>query len=379
MNLFSGNIFLLLVAVAASVMTACGNTSAQPMAADGAEIPLCDSGAVLPESEAVTVTLAFVGDVMMGTTFPDSIDGSHLPPENGRRLFDDAAPILRRADVACGNLEGTLLDGVGRRRPMRNPATYYVFRTPVAYTENLVAAGFDFMGMANNHVNDFGEPGRRSAMAALRDAGIAFSGLKNRCETAILQRKGLKIGITQFGHGGNNLDVNDLSELRRVVSALRDSADIVVVSFHGGAEGSACQHVPHAPETFAGERRGNVEQFARTAIDAGADAVFGHGPHVPRAAELYKDRIIFYSLGNFCTPYRVNIIGVSGYAPLAEVTLAADGRFLSGHIHSFIQKRGKGPRADSTYAASRLIRRLSAEDFPDSPLVIAPDGTLSVR
>lgn len=379
MNVGFRKFFSFFVVATLSAATACGNTSAQ------ANPPEHPEAAVegLSESEAadtaLTVTMALVGDVMMGTTFPDSVSGTHLPPESGRRLFDDAGPILRRADIACGNLEGTLLDGVGRRRPMRNPKTYYVFRMPVAYTENLADAGFDFMGMANNHVNDFGEPGRRSTMSALRDAGIAFAGLRNRCETVIIERKGLKIGLTQFGHGGNNLDVNDLSELRRVVKELRDRADIVVVAFHGGAEGPACQHVPHAAETFVGERRGNVEQFAHAAIDAGADVVYGHGPHVPRAAELYKDHIIFYSLGNFCTPYRVSIAGVSGYAPLAEVTIAADGRFLGGRIHSFIQQRGKGPRTDSTNAAARLMRRLSAEDFPSSPLLIGPDGTLSVR
>lgn len=371
--------FSFFVVAALWAATACSNTAAQPNCPEHTEESSGNRPDAVEADTAVTVTMAFVGDVMMGTTFPDSVSGTHLPPESGRRLFDDAGPVLRRADITCGNLEGTLLDGVGRRRPMRNPKTYYVFRTPVAYTENLVAAGFDFMGMANNHVNDFGEPGRRSTMSALRDAGIAFAGLKNRCETAVIERKGLKIGLTQFGHGGNNLDVNDLSELRRVVKELRDTADIVVVSFHGGAEGPAYQHVPHSAETFVGERRGNVEQFAHAAIDAGADVVYGHGPHVPRAAELYKDRIIFYSLGNFCTPYRVSIAGVSGYAPLAEVTIAADGHFLGGRIHSFRQQRGKGPRADSTNAAARLMRRLSAEDFPASPLLIAPDGTLSLR
>lgn len=371
--------FSFFVVAALWAATACSNTAAQPNCPEHTEESSGNRPDAVEADTAVTVTMAFVGDVMMGTTFPDSVSGTHLPPESGRRLFDDTGPVLRRADIACGNLEGTLLDGVGRRRPMRNPKTYYVFRTPVAYTENLVAAGFDFMGMANNHVNDFGEPGRRSTMSALRDAGIAFAGLKNRCETAVIERKGLKIGLTQFGHGGNNLDVNDLSELRRVVKELRDTADLVVVSFHGGAEGPACQHVPHSAETFVGERRGNVEQFAHAAIDAGADVVYGHGPHVPRAAELYKDRIILYSLGNFCTPYRVSIAGVSGYAPLVEVTIAADGHFLGGRIHSFRQQRGKGPRADSTNAAARLMRRLSAEDFPASPLLIAPDGTLSVR
>ncbi len=363
----------------ASALAACGNSSAQTSApADAtADSEVCDSAKAVNSESPQTLTFAFTGDIMMGTTFPDSVSGSFLPPDGGRHLFDDAADVLRSADLTVGNLEGTMLDGPGKRRPMHNPKTYFVFRMPTSFVVNLTGAGFDCLGMANNHVNDFGEPGRRSTMATLRDAGLKYMGLKGVCETAVIERKGLKIGLTQFGHGGGNLDVNDLGELRRVVAQLRDTADIVVVSFHGGAEGKECTHVPHAPETFLGERRGDVEGFAHAAIDAGADVVFGHGPHVPRAAELYKDRIIFYSLGNFCTPYRVSITGVSGYAPLAEVTIDADGRFKGGRIHSFVQQRGKGPRADSTNAVARLIRRLSAEDFPISPLQIADDGTLT--
>lgn len=363
----------------AVAVAACGNSSARtaPSSGETLTVVFADSVRHVPDS-ALTLSMAFTGDIMMGTTFPDSIHGTHLPPDSGRHLFDDVAAELRRADLTVGNLEGTMLDGPGMRRRMRDPKSYYVFRMPTCFVDNLTDAGFDCLGLANNHVNDFGEPGRRSTIATLKGAGLAYVGLKGRCETAVIERKGLKIGLTQFGHGGGNLDVNDLGELRRVVDMLRDTADIVVVSFHGGAEGKDCTHVPHQTETFLGERRGDVERFAHAAIDAGADVVFGHGPHVPRAAELYKDRIIFYSLGNFCTPYRVSITGVSGYAPIAEVTVGSDGRFKGGRIHSFVQRRGQGPRVDQSNAAARLIRRLSAEDFPMSPLHIGDDGILTV-
>ena len=74
----------------------------------------------------------------------------------------------------------------------------------------------------------------------------------------------------------------------------------------------------------------------------------------------------------------MGLTGVSGYAPVAEVTVDGKGHFIEGKIHSFIQQRGKGPRKDSTNAAARLMRRLSAEDFPASKLVIGDDGTLSI-
>lgn len=323
------------------------------------------------------VTVAFTGDIMMGTTFPDSIHGTGLPPEDGRHIFDDVKDVISGATFAGGNLEGSFLEGPGHRRPMTNPRTYFIFRMPPEYVNRLLEAGYDFVGIANNHINDFGEPGRQSTMQTLRDAGLAHAGLKEKCETAYVKRDGVIFGVAQVGHGMNNVDINDLEEVKRVVGELRKNADIVILSFHGGAEGSSYTHVPGKLEYYVGEERGNVKEVAHAAIDAGADVVFGHGPHVVRAAELYKDHIIFYSLGNFCTPVRMGISGLTGQAPIAEVKLGMDGKFLGGKIHSFIQKRGLGPRKDPSNSAAHQIRTLSLQDFPDSPLRIADDGTLS--
>lgn len=372
-NVITAAILLMLL----SVVDGCGKSDAASHAdSDSTRTATTERTEV---SDTTTLTFAFMGDIMMGTTYPDSIHGTHLPAEGGARLFDDTRTVTERVDVAGANLEGSLLDGPGQRRPMGNPSTYFIFRMPTEYVKNLLDAGFDFIGIANNHINDFGAPGRASTMRTLRNASLSYVGLKDSCETAVIERKGLRIGVTQFGHGENNMDVNNLDELKRVVTGLREKCDIVVVSFHGGAEGAAYLHVTGNPEIYVGEKRGNVREFARTAIDAGADIVFGHGPHVPRAAELYKDHIIFYSLGNFCTPYRMGTTGVTGYAPIAEVRIDRHGKFMSGRIHSLRQQRGTGPRFDNTHAAARLIRDLSAQDFPESPLVIAPDGTLTIR
>ena len=327
----------------------------------------------LPE----TITVAFTGDIMMGTTYPDSVHGTGLPAEEGRHIFDDVREIISSVDFAGGNLEGSFLEGPGHRRPMTNPKTYFIFRMPPKYVNNLLEAGYDFVGIANNHINDFGEPGRASTVKTLKDAGLAHAGLKNICERAFVERNGVIFGVAQVGHGNNNVNVNDIEEVTRVVKELRDSSDIVVLSFHGGAEGSAHTHVPGKMEYYVGEQRGDVKKMARAAIDAGADVVFGHGPHVVRGAELYKDHIIFYSLGNFCTPYRMGIAGLTGQAPVAVVELDKEGKFKGGKIHSFIQQRGLGPRKDSSNAAARQIKMLSFQDFPESPLKISEDGTLS--
>lgn len=107
-----------------------------------------------------------------------------------------------------------------------------------------------------------------------------------------------------------------------------------------------------------------------------ADVVFGHGPHVVRAVELYKEHFIAYSLGNFCTPYGMNLLGISGYAPILELSLTRDGRFFAGQLHSFVQRRGVGPQPDFQHRAAKEIKRLTALDVPETPLIISDYGLI---
>ena len=322
------------------------------------------------------LTLAFVGDIMMGTTYP--ADGNYLPTDDGATLFQDVDSVLRAADIAAGNLEGSLFDGVGTVKKCSNPAVCFAFKMPTRYVKHLVDAGFDFLGIANNHINDFGPEAVASTQKTLKENGIAYAGLRGSCPTAVVERDGRKIGFAAFGHSRGTASIMDLEEVRKTVKGLRATCDYVVVSFHGGGEGQKFQHVPHKMEVAFGEERGDVEKFAHTAIDAGADVVFGHGPHVNRAMELYKDRLILYSLGNFCTPFRMGIAGVSGYAPVVTVTLDTDGKFTDGKIHSFIQQKGKGPRLDRTNAVAKNMRTLTFQDFPSTRLNISEEGVVTI-
>ena len=152
----------------------------------------------------------------------------------------------------------------------------------------------------------------------------------------------------------------------------------MIVNFHGGAEGSKYSHLPDGPETYLGENRGNLRQFAHRCVDLGADVVFGHGPHVTRAVELYQDRLIAYSLGNFCTTFGVNLAGVNAYAPVLVVKVDGEGRFVEGRIHSFIQAQGTGPKLDPSDKVAQHMRSLSIADFRgDFGLEIADDGTMT--
>lgn len=307
----------------------------------------------------------------MGTTYPSV----QLPSQEGRQLFVDAAPILSRADVAAGNLEGTLCDGGDTHKKISKIC--YAFRTPTSFAPRLSEAGFDFLSMANNHAHDFGEVGIRSTMQCLDRLGIKYSGIKNFPDHAIVERNGVKYGFCAFGHNDYTYRHQDIDQVRQIITTLANACDIVIVSFHGGAEGASKARLPYGKEVFCGEDRGTLRQFAHFCIDAGADVVYGHGPHVARAMEVYKEHFIAYSLGNFCTPYGISLSGISGYAPLLELQIDSAGRFQGGKIHSFVQHRGQGPRIDSNYAAAREISRLTKLDFPHGLLQVGADGTLS--
>ena len=319
-----------------------------------------------------TLTVAMVGDIMMGTTYPDTL----LPKKEGALLFKDAKPILSKADIAVGNLEGALCDGgTSTKDTLKNA---YAFRTPTSYSHHLKDAGFDFLSMANNHANDFGPEGIAATEHCLRQQGIKYAGLKGRTETAIIERKGLKIGLCAFGHNPYTLKhtEHDLNTVSRILSELRKQADIIIVSFHGGAEGQKYKHLPDSMETFYREKRGHLRRLAHFCIDHGADIVYGHGPHVVRATEVYKGRFIAYSLGNFCTPYGMNLKGISGHAPIITVKTDRQGRFLSGAIHSLYQWPGVGPRTDSKHGAARQIKFLSEADVPKSEATIDAKGCI---
>ena len=233
--------------------------------------------------------------------------------------------------------------------------------------------------MANNHANDFGLEGIESSEQTLQQAGIKFAGIEGRTETVVIERKGLKIGLCAFGHNSYTLKHTDLNTVERILNDLKQRADIVIVSFHGGAEGRTKSHLPYGTETFLGENRGSLRELAHFCIDNGADMVYGHGPHVVRAVEVYKDRFIAYSLGNFCTPYGMSLTGISSHAPLIEVKLNREGKFLKGKIHSMTQYKGVGPRLDKTNDAAHQIKQLSEEDIPNSQAQINSRGDITLK
>jgi len=297
-----------------------------------------------------------------------------LAPDDGAHLLDDVAPLLQDADVTFANLEGPLCDS-GTSAKCRKGGNCYAFRSPTRYAKYLKAAGVDLGSTANNHSGDFGEACRRETEAALDGQGIIWSGPPG--STGTLTVKGKKVALLAFHTSGATNDVNDLATAKKLVAQAATSHELVVVSFHGGAEGLGADRVKDGAERYLGENRGDLKAFAHGVIDAGADVVFGHGPHVLRAMELYQGRFIAYSLGNFATYGRFSLGGALGVSVILEVELGDDGRFVKGRLLPTKQE-GKGvPMRDETKRGQKAIGELSARDFPKTGVRVSDDGVLS--
>jgi hypothetical protein len=322
------------------------------------------------------ISIGAVGDIMLGSTFPDS---NFLPPhDNPLLLLGDLTDTLASFNITVGNLEGSFLNCGEPSKKCKDTTICYLFRMPERYAGALARSGFDILNLANNHFGDFGYPARVRTEKLLDSLGIHYGGLLE-CPYSIFRKDSVLYGFCAFAPNAGTLDINDTVEAEAIVRKLADTCDIVIVEFHGGAEGADFQHVPKCNEIFHGEDRGDVHKFAHRMIDAGADVIFGSGPHVTRAIEVYKERFIAYSLGNFCTYGKFNILGPNGIAPLMKVEVDTKGRFLSGRIIPVFQSRPEGVRIDPERRVIKKIRDLTASDFPDAVVNISENGYISYK
>jgi poly-gamma-glutamate capsule biosynthesis protein CapA/YwtB (metallophosphatase superfamily) len=323
-----------------------------------------------PSGASSVITVAAVGDIMMGTDYPLP----KLPQKDGRLLFEESKGFLRKADIVFGNLEGPLCEGGFPAKKVKDRESY-VFRTPPRYVKNLVDAGFNVVSLANNHAGDFGEKGMSSTKKVLDAAGIKYSSKAG--EVAEFEVNGLKMGLVSFSFGPPPRSIVYPEKALEEIDLLSKKYDLLILSIHGGKEGGTALRTENEFEYFLDEPRGNLIQFAHEAIERGADLILAHGPHVPRAVEIYQDRLIAYSLGNFCTYRGMSLDKEKGYAPLLWVELGRNGEFVRGRIFSFIQFPPGVPKRDGEERAWALIKKLSQEDFPEtSPFFVASETIL---
>lgn len=311
------------------------------------------------------VTIVATGDIVMGST-------AKLPRDGGRSFFDDVKTDLA-GDVVLGNLEGTL--SVGSASKCRPRSTRcYAFQTPPSYARWLKQAGFTVLNTANNHAFDFGASGLRQTVAALRRHRLLSTGRPG--QITVQQVGKIRVALVGFASYPWANDVTDIAAVRRLVAQAAEQADVVVATAHMGAEGPDRQSVGRKTEMFLGEDRGNPVRFAHAAVDAGADLVVGHGPHVLRGMEWYKGRLIAYSLGNFAG-YRVfSLGGPLSVSAILRVTLRGDGAFETGVLVP-TRLAGAGlPALDPAERAHGMVRALSRSDFGARAVRISAAGEL---
>lgn len=371
------NTFAFAAALFAAPLMAQDAPAAAPETTASTEATPVESAAPVAETtKAATRSVVAVGDMMIGLNYPD---GRPLPEQDGALTFSEVKEVLQDADVTFGNLEGVLLDKGGNAKACGSSKNCWTFRSPERYINHFLDAGFDLLSVANNHSSDFGKPGRENTYNVLKKSGIGFAGFENSCEYTIIEKNGVRYGMAAFSVTKTTLLIFDEAKAKEVIGKLRDSSDVVIVSMHIGGEGKDYTHVTRKNESFLGANRGNPYKFARMAIDAGADLVFGSGPHVPRAVDLYKGKFIAYSLGNFSTATNFNIAGMNGYAPIVKVIIDEKGDFVEGKLFSNIQKGRDGsrrPYKDTTGACIKHIKKLTEEDIPEAEIEVLLDGTI---
>ena len=347
-----------------------GSATAQTGSGDGggnAQEPDAAAPPAQPVADATPVKIAYVGDTVMGS-LPYG-----LPADGGASFFSQVDDLLV-GDIVLGNLEGTLATG-GSSKCGAGSSNCYAFRTPPSYAKWLKQAGFTAMNLANNHAYDFGAVGQQQTLAALRRVGIRNTGRPGT--QAVQTVGGQKVAMLGFASYTWSDSLTDIARAKRRVQQAARGAQIVIVTFHGGAEGSDKTHVPQGTETFLGENRGDLRRFTHAVIDAGADLVVGSGPHVMRGMEMYKGRLIAYSMGNFAGYSVFSLGGVLSTSGVLQVTLNPDGSFRSGRLRP-TQLIGEGTPAPGGDGID-LVRELSQDDFGSRAPRIDARGVIRAR
>jgi hypothetical protein len=319
-----------------------------------------------PKAPEGVVAIVATGDIVMGST-------PNLPPDGGRSFFSDVQTDLA-GDVVIGNLEGTLSTGGGSKCG-KGSTNCFAFQTPPSYARWLAQAGFTMMNLANNHAYDFGASGLRQTTAALSGVGLRSTGRPG--QITVQDVGAIKVAVLGFAPYPWAASLNDIAAAKRLVRKAARTADVVVVTMHAGAEGTERQHVTRRNELFLGENRGNPVRFAHAVVDAGADLVVGHGPHVLRAMEWYRNRLIAYSLGNFAGYKVFSLGGPLSTSGILRVTLRGDGAFETGRLVPTRLVGAGLPALDPAEEAHGVVRTLSREDFGPRAVKISSDGILS--
>jgi hypothetical protein len=228
-----------------------------------------------------------------------------------------------------------------------------------------------------------GSAGLTNTHNALTGAGMQYTGGVD--QITYITVKNIKVAVLGFSVYSWGANMNNLAHSVDLVKQAAANAELVVVQMQAGDEGADKTHVPPAGthEYFGGdpkgEDRGDERTFTHAVIDAGADIVFGHGPHVMRGMEFYKGRLIAYSLGNFCGYKVLSTNGNLGIGGVLRVKLHKDGSWAGGQLIATSMVNGGLVAPDPDNRAWAFVDGLSGQDFGAGAVKIsARDGTLAV-
>lgn len=259
-----------------------------------------------------SVRLVAAGDIMLAGNVGQAME------KKGRGYpFAKIKSVLRKADIAFGNLECCIAT-CGAPLPDKQ----FTFRAHPRGALALKEAGFDVLSLANNHAWDYGRMALAETVRHIQDTGVKPVGAgANRAEAhamTVLRRNGVRVGFLAYlgmlpplikeSETEPSLAMASVEVIKKEVKAARNSVDVLVVSLHAGKE-------------MVTKITARQKEFAHAAIDAGADLVVGHHPHIVQKMEFYRGKPICYSLGNF-----VFSVNGRGTGALLDATLYADRR-----------------------------------------------------
>lgn len=316
------------------------------------------TGTPLPSGPA-TVTIAAVGDMHFDRQVRQAINRW-----GGTAPLKHVADRLAAADIAVGNLESTLSD-LGERNAEKD----YTFKGDPRGVEGLALAGFDFLSLANNHALDTGSEAMLDTIARLEANSIGYAGAgadKAAAWTpAVREVNGASVAFFGFSHilpagfvatdsrpgiakGRGNMD-----SVEAAIRSAKEQYDYVIVSFHWGVEK---------------EDNANGDQVtdAHRAVDAGADMVLSHHPHVIQAVEYYNGKLIAYSLGDFVFDHYSR---KTGEAFILEAELGPNGVANARAVPVYLDDTYGVPDYVTGREATVILERLKTISAPRKTIV----------
>ncbi|MBM0232545.1 CapA family protein [Micromonospora sp. STR1_7] len=315
------------------------------------------------------VSLSATGDIIMGNA------PSRLPAGGGKGFFASVSEALK-ADLVMGNLEEPLTVDTGTGKCGANSTRCFQFRAPPEYAAHLRDAGFDVLNQANNHGYDYGPKGYENTQKALEKYDLKHTGAPD--QITVVDVKGVKVAVAGFSSYVWSNSLIDIAAAKAVVAKAATMADLVVVQVHMGGEGAEKTRVKPGTEIFLGENRGDPVKFSHAMIDAGADLIVGHGPHVLRGMEFYQGRLIAYSLGNFAGGGNsLSNTGRLGWGGVLKVSIKPDGSWAGGSFTSTYMNSAGKPTMDPDGRGLGLVTELSRTDFPKGGARFDAQGKIS--